>query len=503
MSNEREVLASSLPPEDGSPAAAFEKGLTRKGPGCPLTADLILLAERKVSPDVAVQLEEHLEQCDACRASFTGFFRALEQDHEDLEAAPLPNPPPPADSSVDLRAPTLPLAPPTPASSGYAVGREWDVVVRRVADLFVGGASADQLLEQTGLPLRSVLTALCEARNRALPVVAPFPPCGEQKSLLDLLRLRSQCLHNVTVRQSRDPAAGTAAKGSWTEPIKYFGCEVAPLLLSLLSQASHVGVAWGPTVAAAIAGLKRACESPPVYPRGPLVCIATLGGLVGERKVRAQYSSSILASRLAETLNGDWEQLYTLQGLEAFIASYLGTSDEIEMTRKRIACFPNYQAIFGGPSEPGVIDQLNTILTSCGNAHHYDQFWMTELPRLGMSPEKLNSLTHGNIGGVLLEREDLDPKDKALFADIARRWTGITRRHYEQCARRKPGVVLLAMGHNKADVVLKCVELGLVTELIIDEDLAKALWDKVDPQHIYPRTLEAVLCRQVSLERAG
>jgi hypothetical protein len=250
-------------------------------------------------------------------------------------------------------------------------------------------------------------------------------------------------------------------------------------------------------VAAAISGIKRLCETPPSRARGPLVCVATVGGLVGKERVRAEDNSSILASRLTEAINGNWQHLHMLHGVEGFVASYLGTNEEIEIVRKRINCFPNYQAIFGGPSEPGVIDQLDSILTSCGNAHHFNQFWTTELPRLGVSPEKLNSITHGNIGGVLLEREDLSTRDKALFDDIDRRWTGITRRHYEQCAQRKPGVVLAAVGHNKADVVLKCVELNLLTELVIDEPLAMALWNKVDPHNLYPRTLEAVLCRQI------
>src|SRR5262249_41245796 len=137
-----------------------------------------------------------------------------------------------------------------------------------------------------------------------------------------------------------------------------------------------VGLAWGRTVAGAVAGVERLCESPPVRPSGPLVCVATLGGMVGELKVRAESSSSILASRLASALNGDWESLYTLHGVEAFL-SYVDSSDEIPTIKKRIAQFPNYQAIFGGPAQPGVINELDAIVTSCGNAHHFNQFWTT------------------------------------------------------------------------------------------------------------------------------
>jgi len=75
-------------------------------------------------------------------------------------------------------------------------------------------------------------------------------------------------------------------------------------------------------------------------------------------------------------------------------------------SKKRIAQFPNYQAIFGGPGQTGVVNQLDSIVTSCGNAHHFNQFWTTELPRLGVSPEKFNRITAGNIAASCCRRKD-------------------------------------------------------------------------------------------------
>ena len=49
---------------------------------------------------------------------------------------------------------------------------------------------------------------------------------------------------------------------------------------------------------------------------------------------------------------------------------------------------------------------------------------------------------------------------------------------------------MVALSHNKADVVLKCVELGLVSELIIDEDLGMSLWSRVDPDRAHDHVLE-------------
>src|SRR5262249_46046663 len=98
MSDEREMLACSLPPEDGSPAVQFEQRLLPKGPGCPVMADLILLAEGKVPPDVAPRLQEHLEECETCLASFQSFQRALEPPGA-LVGAPARAPAQPAPAS--------------------------------------------------------------------------------------------------------------------------------------------------------------------------------------------------------------------------------------------------------------------------------------------------------------------------------------------------------------------------------------------------------------------
>jgi len=41
--------------------------------------------------------------------------------------------------------------------------------------------------------------------------------------------------------------------------------------------------------------------------------------------------------------------------------------------------------------------------------------------------------------------------------------------------RRKPGVILLALGDHRLTVALRCIQLGLVNELVIDRGLEGAL----------------------------
>ena len=96
---------------------------------------------------------------------------------------------------------------------------------------------------------------------------------------------------------------------------------------------------------------------------------------------------------------------------------------------------------------------------------------------------------HGDIGGVLLPRNADQPSE--LIQSIERRWKGLKREHLESCARRafdedpavgRPGVIVLAEGEDRADVVLHAVERGLINHLIIDTSLEKALENLIASQ---------------------
>lgn len=281
---------------------------------------------------------------------------------------------------------------------------------------------------------------------------------------------------NVKVIQgwNREAARDTRHQANWDRRIRAFGNDVSPYLVSLLEKAVSVGVSWGETTAAAIGKLtlpdpsRRSC---------PIVCVATVGGAVGELHANADNSASILANTLAEALNGDSDNAITLHGVPAFI-SYPKDRAKVDVIQDFIANLENHRAIVDRGGNNGRANRLGAILTSCGNAGQ-GKFWEKELLRMGIDTATFARLTFGDIGGVLLKKPDLSPGDETLFGDIESRWTGITRGHYEKCALRNPGVILLALAANKAEIVLKCVELGLVSELIIDSDLAWAINDKI------------------------
>jgi DNA-binding transcriptional regulator LsrR (DeoR family) len=64
---------------------------------------------------------------------------------------------------------------------------------------------------------------------------------------------------------------------------------------------------------------------------------------------------------------------------------------------------------------------------------------------------------------------------------INERWTGVRLEHIHRCATAaardhgRAGVIVFAMGRAKAQITLACVRAGLITELVIDHDLARAL----------------------------
>ena len=95
----------------------------------------------------------------------------------------------------------------------------------------------------------------------------------------------------------------------------------------------------------------------------------------------------------------------------------------------------------------------------------------------GVTKDELQGRAVGDIGGVFLPRSARDP----VVRGINERWTGVRLEHLAGCARAaaddpgRAGVVVVAMGRAKAEVTHACVRAGLITELILDHDLAQAL----------------------------
>jgi DNA-binding transcriptional regulator LsrR (DeoR family) len=88
-------------------------------------------------------------------------------------------------------------------------------------------------------------------------------------------------------------------------------------------------------------------------------------------------------------------------------------------------------------------------------------------------------LAVGNIGGVWIARNEISDEDKEQVAKVNERWLGAQYDHFRSCSlnadllHRRPGVVVLAVETDKADIVLEA--LHLINVLIISRQLADEL----------------------------
>src|SRR5205807_2708443 len=119
------------------------------------------------------------------------------------------------------------------------------------------------------------------------------------------------------------------------------------------------------------------------------------------------------------------------------------------------------------------------LLTGVGAGYKKtDDPWFKEMTQLEVTTKVvLDKLAIGDIGGIFLAREE---STRERIEDINQRWTGIKEEHIRRCAKEaqqsdRSGVIVVAVGSHKAEIIRECVRLGLVNELIIDYELAKHL----------------------------
>jgi DNA-binding transcriptional regulator LsrR (DeoR family) len=234
-----------------------------------------------------------------------------------------------------------------------------------------------------------------------------------------------------------------------------------------------IGLAWGTTVSKTVETIRQ-LPSWKEWSSRKRLCVATTGELTGLKKPGSELSSSYLAEQLA--FSGKNCESITLRGIPAMIAPTV--SDDLgERIKEYFAeTYVNYQLLFSG--EQAMANRMNAIITSLGNMNQPNKLWKEYLIKGGLEPKLLDDVE--DIGGVLLYDPSLSTKEKEIIKLLENRWLGIKMEHYLACAEKaKPGVIVIAIGENKANAVLKAVEHGLVTMLIIDQELAQSLGYKL------------------------
>ena len=253
------------------------------------------------------------------------------------------------------------------------------------------------------------------------------------------------------------------------------GHAAAGRLDELLQNARTIGVAWGRTVSGLIDGLaeqRRRARKADGMLLAPLC--ADLVDLPA-----SDYSSSRLAERLFGILGEGGGEPLSLAGVPAYVPRHY-PKEKAEVLWEYVRDSLSYQRIFA--AERPLVGDLNCVLTSVGSTMAPVGGGTARLLAAGgIDIDRLRSLVLGDIGGALVPKPGLSPDDADLVAELSRMWTGVDLGHLETIAAHAvpgeagPGVMVIALGRDKAPVLLALIRRALINELIIDRDLAREL----------------------------
>jgi DNA-binding transcriptional regulator LsrR (DeoR family) len=358
------------------------------------------------------------------------------------------------------------------------------------------GLNQDQIARRVGLTQVQVSRYLREARDKKyLREVFRFPLELSPEDRLEIVNsffprhgqlqdALAACSRQLSRKQS---GGGTpfkqlyvvAAPGIDNEndamranAFRSFGMSAAGIVTSYIDEVDMCCVAWGRTIAATVEYMPNASGS---NVKKQFIPIA------GEPT--NHEPNGIAPSDAARRLSQAWPgaTYLSLRGVPARIPKAVHDQDGGEIARELIGYSNNYRQIFGTPDsdETPLISEVPMILTGLGNVDTSKRDiagvsdpWYTETVE-AEGPDVLD-LAVGNIGGVWIARNEISKEDKDLVAKVNERWLGAQYDHFKGCAlNADPGVVVVAVEPDKADIILET--LHLINVLIVSMQLAEEL----------------------------
>ncbi len=362
-------------------------------------------------------------------------------------------------------------------------------------------ASEGKTQQQIGAIIGRCQPEVSRLLNRAEELgylVTPRPQLHCTPDLLDAVRQRFCSSAELLAQlqrleeQSPDrPAGGPCVLRRVT--IAHNNRVLGELLEEVFHAARCIGVSWGRTISHTLGVLRGHLAERPPRKGDPVEFLPLCGEPLRDRHDPVRYSSTFLADELSRVVNGAAPEDHpTLIGVPAVIPPSFREGPELETILRFVGELGDHGRIFG-KADGGVaplVDRVDTILTSIGVP---DRRWrgvfLNERVALGeIREEELLRLVTADLGGIIIPRAGLSTAEKERIEGLMRRWTGIQMGHVRRCARdaagtrpHRPGVVVLAIGQQRAAAVRRTVELGLVNELVLDAELAEELRKSAPP----------------------
>lgn len=269
---------------------------------------------------------------------------------------------------------------------------------------------------------------------------------------------------------------------SWDDRLSRFAERAAPTLREILAGGRRIGVSFAATIGVCIEALASSAHEHTGQPRD-LIVVPTSGEPLGGAK--ATLASTDLAERLSEILGGS--DVPSLRGIPPIIPEkFAGQIHASGLGFLR--CYRSYKKIFGDCDTKGLVDELDTVLTSAGGfGEHYHAFQNEVVENPKFTRERVGEVAEGDIcGGLVRKNGHLTKAQEKTLEALRDLWTGIRLEHLERISANArdnghPGVILCALGASKADIALTvtCRD-KLVNHLLIDETLATRLQELLD-----------------------
>jgi hypothetical protein len=254
------------------------------------------------------------------------------------------------------------------------------------------------------------------------------------------------------------------------------------------------GVMWGRTIFRLVGFLQWLSGKLDRIRLREIQCVPLCGDpifLMNQRRLELEYSASWLAPTLETALTGKKRPPFPcLFGVPAYVsraaraASGLpGGTRENPRWRGSFEQIPGYKAIFRRPARR--IDEVDTIITGAGIVVTQGDTLEVSTGDLieerlqqedDLTKEDLDRVIWGDVGGWLIEKPNLKPDQGNLVDELNRGWTGATLQDLIRVARaaqpgKRPGVIVVARGEDKAGLILEVIRRGLVNTLLLDSAL--------------------------------
>ncbi len=280
-------------------------------------------------------------------------------------------------------------------------------------------------------------------------------------------------LHAPRLRVFESGSGNTEAR--LTQRRARFGRIAAGRLIELIEASKIVGVAWGRTIKSLVNGIEASRQ--PIRRSRPIEFTAVCAELVA--LAQHEHSSSRLADAFSEVINGTAGNAVQLTGFPAYIPRHYDQTMRDSIWRF-ISDTPGHSRVFSGSN--ALIHRMDMLISSVGSSRmpvlgSFEELVMAS----GLPADELRRLVVGDLGGILIPRDDLSSASEKLIEELNEIWTGIKTEHVRAMADRAikdtamSGVVVVAIQAERGDTAFELIRRGLVNELILDQAAANQL----------------------------